>query len=136
MEWSLERLFLPAVVLVLMLVDMLSRWAKRRVQEDRPKADAEAETELVEDEELLPELPEPAPVELLPPVQRPLQLQPLPATELPPPVSRAHRARRRRRQRGRRWLKDPLDARRGIVLMTILGPCPGMQAEAQRTTKA
>jgi hypothetical protein len=124
MEWSLERLFFPAVVLLLMLGDMLIRWAKRKVQEDRPKADVEAETVFVEDEELPPELPEPAPAELLPPVQRPPQPLPLRAAELPPP---APRGRRRRPQRGHRWLKDPLDARRGIVLMTILGPCPGMQ---------
>lgn len=138
MERGLEQLLLPALIVLAALLDLLVRWAKRKVRKDQPEevAHVEAETVLLEHEDAATELPEAAPVEVPPePVAvlvRAPRIQPPPAPRLarqaspsPPPTLPA---RTRRRKRGRGWLKHPLDARHGIVLMTILGPCRGWQA--------
>jgi hypothetical protein len=122
MERGFEQFFIFALVLFAALVDLIVRSVRSKTRRDQ-RADvagveeagvdeelvllAEADTELSEEEPAEPRLPPP----------------PLPSPGSSPPMA----VRPRRRHRARRWLKHPLDARRGIVMMTILGPCRGLQ---------
>lgn len=122
MERGFEQFFVLAAILLAALVDLFVRRLKKKAGKDQP-ADVEEEAVLVEEEAMLveeddsklhaPEMEEPqlAPARL--PSPRP---SPPPAVGMP-----------RRRQRARRWLTHPADARLGIVLMAVLGPCRGLE---------
>ena len=109
-----SELLIALVVILMAALDLLVRWLKGKMQHDQPAGAAgveEADTELLERPPAKPQLPPAAPPP--PPSQPPGS----------PPTARPRRPRP-----ARRWLNDPIDARRGIVLMTILGPCRGLQA--------
>jgi hypothetical protein len=137
-----EELFILAAILFAGLVDLIVRWLRRKAGKDRPAvetgvaevtevtetadvadlADVENALDLFEaDDAELPERGSVAPQVLPPP---PSAATPMPSTPRSPPPP----LRPRRRRRVRRWLRHPLDARSGIVLMAILGPCRGLQA--------
>jgi len=140
MERGFEQLFILAVIIFAGLVDLIVRRLRRKAGKDRPPveagvvevtevadvadlADVEDALDLVEADDA--ELPGRGPVApKLPP--------PPPAAAMPSP-RRSPPLRPRRRQRARRWLTHPLDARSGIVLMAILGPCRGLQAPGSDT---
>ena len=117
-----SELLIVLFVLLLAALDLLARWLRGKTQLDQPAGAAGGEEEVVSAEEADTELPERAPAApRLPPAAPPPPLRPpRPA----PPTT----ARPRRPHRARRWVKDPIDARRGIILMTILGPCRGLEA--------
>jgi hypothetical protein len=123
MERGFEQFFIFAVVLFAALVDLIVRSVRRKTREDQ-RADVAGVEEAGVDEELVlleevdTELSEEEPAEPQPPPP------PLPSPRSSPPMA----VRPRRRHRARRWLKHPIDARRGIVLMAILGTCRGLQA--------
>lgn len=122
MERGFEQFFIFALVLFAALVDLIVRSVRSKTRRDQPAdvagvEEAGVDEELVMLEEADTELPEEEPAEpRLPP-------PPLPSPRFSQPME----VRPRRRHRARRWLKHPLDARRGIVMMTILGPCRGLQ---------
>ncbi|MEX2155201.1 MAG: hypothetical protein WD825_17780 [Gemmatimonadaceae bacterium] len=122
MERGFEQLFVLAAILLAAMVDLFVRWLRGKTRKDQPAGAAGVEEEVVlveeADTELPEELPEQEPVE----PQLPPPPPPAPRPSPPPPV------RTRRRHRARRWLKHPTDARRGIVLMAILGRCRGLEA--------
>jgi hypothetical protein len=136
MERGLEQLFILAVIIFAGLVDLIVRRLRGKAGKDRPPveagvaeltvvadvadlADVEDALDLVEADDA--ELPGRRPVGPKLPPAPPAAAMPSPRRS-PPPL------RPRRRQRARRWLTHPLDARSGIVLMAILGPCRGLQA--------
>jgi hypothetical protein len=140
MERGLEQLFILAAILFAGLVDLIVRWLKAKAGKDRPVvetevaevravteaadvadlADVENALDLFEaDDAELAERESVAPQVLPPP---PAAATPMPSTRPSPPPLRP-----RPRRRVRRWLRHPLDARSGIVLMAILGPCRGLQ---------
>lgn len=112
-----EQLFILAVVVFAALVDLIVRSVRRKTRKDQRADVAGVDEELVFVEGVDSELSEEGPAE------RQLPPPPLPS----PRFSQQMAVRPRRRHRARRWLKHPLDARRGIVMMTILGPCRGLQ---------
>ena len=136
MERGLEQLFILAAIIVAGLFELIARWLRERAGKNRPPVEAGAaeatevadiaeladledaldrvemdDVELPRREAFVPQVPPLPPAALMPSTQRSL-----------PPL------RPRRRRRTRRWLRHPLDARSGIVLMAILGPCRGLQA--------
>jgi hypothetical protein len=126
MERGLEQLIIIVAIILAGVLDLILRWLKGRQRKDQP-VDAGADDEqvvLLEEADIeLPadiQLPEEAMVErrLTPPPP-----PPPPAPAPPPPPLPAIRPRRV----ARRLLPHPLDARRGIVMMTVLGPCRGLQ---------
>jgi len=84
-----------------------------------------------------PPLPETRPVESMPALPPPRKLHPVPALVHPP--ARATTAERRpapvAEPRRRRPYLAPSDVRRGIVIMTILGPCRALEPEAAAETR-
>jgi hypothetical protein len=128
MERGFEQLFIIAAVILAGVFDLLVRWRKSRQRKDAP-ADAsrydqnpvlveeEADSGLPSDIELSGE-------ELVergvpPPLPPPARVPVVSRRPAPPPI--------RPRRVSRRLLVNPLDARRGIVMMTILGPCRGLE---------
>jgi hypothetical protein len=142
MERGFEQLFILAVIIFAGLVELIVRRLRGKAGKDRPPVetgvaevtevadvadlgDVEDALGLVEADDA--ELPGRGPVApQLPPPRPPAATMPSPRRS-PPPL------RPRRRQRARRWLTHPLDARSGIVLMAILGPCRGLQAPGSDT---
>ena len=150
MEGAFEQLIVIAAIILLGVFDRLVRWLKSRQQKDTPVdasrydenpklVEEEADFELPVDGELpsdielsgeelveralsgeeLVERRVPPPLPLPPPVPV-ISRRPAP----PPPIGP--------RRVSRRLLTDPLDARRGIVMMTILGPCRGLEPPSIR----
>jgi hypothetical protein len=144
MERGFEQLFILAVIIFAGLVELIVRRQRGKAGKDRPPveagvaelteatevadvadlADVEDALDLVEADDA--ELPGRGPVAPQLPPPPPAAAKPSPRRS-PPPL------RPRRRQRARRWLTHPLDARSGIVLMAILGPCRGLQAPGSDT---
>ena len=145
MERGFEQLILFAFILLAGVFDLLVRWLKSRRQKDG-RVDAsrydenpvlveeEADFELSDDVELFDRelsgeelierglADEEVAERRVPPPVPPLPV-PVPVVTrrpAPPEPSRPRRV-------SRRLLTGPLDARRGIVLMTILGPCRGLE---------
>lgn len=134
MERGFEQLIVMAAIILAGVFDLLVRWLKSRQRKDAP-VDAGRSDEnpvLVEEEA---DFGLPAEVELLSDVELsgeelverrgppPLPPPPVPVVSrrpAPPPPSRPRRV-------SRRLLAGPLDARRGIVMMTILGPCRALE---------
>ena len=101
--------------------------AQQRLEEERAEQQQTEQRRLEQraERQRLERKPEPVPAELPPPPIRAPALEEIvvrrPAREAaPPPPSR-------RRARARRWVTGPSSARQGIVLMTILGPCRGLE---------
>jgi hypothetical protein len=142
-----DQLVLIALVLAAALVDLFVRWARRKMQppgqgpaeprEEEPPPELEwfedeaaaAERELREAERAAQqraarqrELQQRA---VEPPVQ-PARAPALEEVMVRRPAVPATVA-KRRRARARRWIAGPSSARRGIVLMTVLGPCRGLE---------
>ena len=115
MERGFEQFFVLAAILLAAVVNLLVR-GRRKTREDQPADVAGVEEEVVLVEEPNTELLEQGPVE---PQLPPAAAVPLPSPRPSPPTPARPR---------RRWLKHPSDARRGIILMVILGPCRGLQA--------
>lgn len=123
MERGFEQLILIVVILLAAVFDFVVRWLRRRQGKDESVGAGPADEQplLLEEHEIeLPEapaverglpLPPPAPAEVPVVFRRPL----------PPPAIKPPRV-------ARRLLRQPLDARRGIVMMAVLGPCRGLQA--------
>ena len=128
MELRFEPLFVVGAILVAAMFDLLVRWLTGKTAKARPP---EVDTALMfvqeDDTDMLEDgLGEPheAPVSPPPASLSPASSSPhVPLSRSLPPAPGL----RRRRQRGRRWLEHPTDARRGIVLMAVLGPCPGLE---------
>ncbi|MEX2111224.1 MAG: hypothetical protein WD802_11500 [Gemmatimonadaceae bacterium] len=128
MERGLEQLIIIVAIILAGVLDLILRWLKGRQRRDEP-VDAGADDEhvvLLEEADIeLPadfQLPEEAMVEgrLTPPPPPPAPEPVISRRPPPPPAIRPRRV-------ARRLLPHPLDARRGIVMMTVLGPCRGLQ---------
>lgn len=131
-ERGFEQLFLFVAILIAALVDLSVRWLRRKQGSTLPPE--------VEDDVLMDEQDEGGWVEV-----REIKPQPLPA---PPPISGTPasaafkslppRTPKERSQREpiRHWLKHSSQARRGIILMEILGPCRGLERPPERGTYA
>ena len=128
MERGLELLFFVAVMLLAGLLDAVVRWLKGRAERDRPPA-VDGEPVVVEDDDrglverpwVEPELlPAPPAAARFSPASTQPEAPPPRPPRLPPPPGR-------RRRRGGRWLRHAAEARRGMVLMAILGPCRGLE---------
>lgn len=153
----MEQLIVVLMVLAFSVGDIVVRWLKKRAEgnpppgmprpRDEPVAmEEEADEEpdwfevlrqqqeeerepmiLFPREEAPPPPPAPKPVE-----EAPRRLVPVESTEparglvsgarrtMPRPVTR-------RAVPVREWLRSPSDARKGIVLMNVLGPCKGLE---------
>jgi len=105
MDRGFEQLVILVAIIVAGIADLIVRWMRRKAGKDQPPVVADVPVE--------PQLPPP---------------EPAPVSVSFPPRSPSLPVRRRRRHRAHRWLTHPLDARSGIVLMAILGPCRGLQA--------
>ena len=125
MERGLDQLLLFALILIAGIFDLLIRWARRK---RGTPSEAEDEGELVVVESDSGEYLEVRPIE--PPPSRPV-LRPSPKPSKPAPVKSERpvpkRAQRAPRERHHQWLRNRSDARRGIVLMEVLGPCQGLR---------
>ena len=138
-DLSFEQLFILAVLLVAGLVNLVRDWLRARGRTALPRdrdQDVAIEEELDLSEVLWPErtaeLPperEPARMPVLPPSPRPMPLVVAPVSPLRPPVRSVQRRRLHRRI-------DPREARRGVVLMTILGPCRGMEPPSRNPSRS
>jgi hypothetical protein len=156
MERGYEQLIFFAVILLAALVDWVVRWLKSKGQSPLPPdamepADQEDDDPWAEQYDLEPEVVQPAPLPPAEPARRPAAAAPRPQwsdvvrTELPrvaapaaqriaypaPPAVRFGATDRPRlprpTPRSARWVRDPAAARRGIVMMEILGPCRGLE---------
>lgn len=136
MEVRLEQLVILALVVVVTLADLFLRWVRRKAGTDGRGDSADIEGELVFDEEADGEVrgpvwraPEIRPAQALPPTPSPRQPPPAPIRFSPvmQPVTPGPS----RRGGARRWLRDSGEAKRGIVLMAVLGPCRGMEASGR-----
>lgn len=111
MERGFEQFFVLVAIIIAGVADLIVRWIRRKAGKDQPPVVAD-----VSDVADAAEAPGPAEEDYTPvSVSFPQRSPPL-------------TVRRRRRHRAHRWLTHPLDARSGIVLMAILGPCRGLQA--------
>jgi hypothetical protein len=144
---GIEQYFIVFVVIFVALADLVLQWIKRRAGSGAPPArqpDVVLMEEAEEDEEesLLQRMERMAREQARRREEALRQLQELavpaakrPAPPAPAPVPVPPRATARpaaRRARGHRWLRDRNDVRRGIVLMEVLGPCPGLGGERTR----
>ena len=138
MEFNFEQLYVVLLIILFSLADLFMRWVRRKYRQATPE---EVEQEAVPIEQQAPSIEEEAAsiegmssieegvasIEVEEPARtRPLPTRPPVATPPPPAPSPSPRARRTGAGRGTRWLA-PGDARRGIVLMTVLGPCRGLE---------
>lgn len=131
MERGFEQIFVLVAIVLAALFDLLVRWLKKKAGKDRPADVTDVDEELVLVEDANKEFPEQWPEEPQvpsPPAPAPAPAPPEPVPVLSPRPSPPTAVRPRRRHRARRWLKHPSDARRGIVLMAVLGPCRGLEA--------
>jgi hypothetical protein len=127
MERDFGQLILVAVFILAGLFDLFVRGRKGRARRDAPPQDDE-ELPFVEEDDT--GLEEPGRIEPRPPLAAPERDAPparAPARAPEPPRPPQPRDRPHRR-RGRHWPMDRTDARRGIVLMTVLGPPRGLEA--------
>jgi type IV secretory pathway VirB10-like protein len=139
MERGLEQLFILAVIIFAGLVELIVRRQRGKAGKDRPPVEAGvAEVTEVADVADLADVEDA--LDLVEADDAELSGRGPVAPQLPPPPAAMPSPRRsppplrpRRRQRVRRWLTHPLDARSGIVLMAILGPCRGLQAPGSDT---
>ena len=125
------QLLIFGAILLAVLLDLLARRGKRTRERAGPAEVAEMPTlgEADEEEEesewlepgpvelRFPPRPPPPPAALMAPTSAPPPLPPRP----PHPPPGIHR-----RRRLARWRWHLADARRGIVLMAVLGPCRGL----------
>lgn len=115
-EQLLPLLFAAVVFLLSMLVERLKARQRQPPQEARsplPPVPPRVPTPLP------PRVPTPLPPRVMP---SPVSLEESPRTTVPPvPPARAPRS------RPQRSLGDRHDIRRGIVLMTLLGPCRALE---------
>jgi hypothetical protein len=104
------QLFMLGGMALVLLINFVTRLLKRRTQGESPRTRESEVSEM------------PRPTRRLPPVVAPRQFAAVPVvTPLPPTMPRMARAR----------VRAPLGGlqavRRGIVLMTILGPCRALE---------
>ena len=145
MEGRFEQLIVIVVVIAFSLFDLLLRWAKRRAKQRQAGMPAEDGGELAFEEEVEDfETPGEVALEREEPWAAGAPSPPLP-TETPPSAEKvpARMAPSRapvgslvplpylvqRPCRRKRWALAPGDARRGIVLMTVLGPCRAQEMD-------
>ena len=135
-DLNFEQLFILAMVLLAGLLNFVLNWMRHRGRTAQPQARHE---DLAVDEEEIdlgdamrrepaaasPRVPDaarvPMPVTLPAPATRPTDLRPQVVILPPRPQAGSPDGRRLRRR------IDPSEARRGVVLMTILGPCRGVE---------
>ena len=147
-DLNFEQLFILAALLLAGLVNLVLDWLRNRGRTAQPQHRDEdlAEDLAVEEEELDPaeamqreraaEVPPglyPARVPVPPPPRAPSGQGATPSVvpRVSPPRSPARSPRGQRRHRR----IDPREARRGVVLMTILGPCRGVEPPAGNATR-
>ena len=130
MERGIEQLFILALIVLATLIDLFARWLRRKQGKDQP-AQVDEEPVFVEADDRERRARTRVEPELPPMMQPSVRASIVPS----PPAQRSTQPRTmvrpRRRDRARRWLTHPVDARRGIVLMAILGPCRGVDAPYQ-----
>lgn len=158
MDRGLEQFIFAALILLAGLLDWVVRSLKNRSspRAGQPTAKPDPAEPFPEDEEepwseprdidwepsseQIPERPAaPAPAPSVPPrvevftVPQSAEVFTVPQSVPRPAIVRspatAVPARRRRRNR---WVNDALDARRGLVLLEILGPCKGLESPRRR----
>ena len=138
-DLSFEQLFILAVLLVAGLVNLVLDWLRARgrtAQPQHPEQNVAIEEEELDLSEVFwPERTAEMPAEREParvPVPPPRPLPPVVAPASPPraPVKPPRAPSRPTQRRRLRHRMDPHEARRGVVLMTILGPCRGMEPPA------
>jgi hypothetical protein len=125
MEPRFEQLFILALFVGLALLDMLLRWARRKARpEEQELEEGEDERLLVAELETRRRGPAWTDHEVVavpaPPRPRPSTVHVLPSRKSATPGPR-------RCGRTRHWLNNPNTARHGMILMTVLGPCRGME---------
>lgn len=139
-DLSFEQLFILAALLVAGLVNLMLDWFRSRgrmAQPRQPDRDVAVEEEEEHDlaetlwregtADLPPEVNVPrAPAKPPPPVASGRGAMP----SVVPRIPGSHLAPRSGQGRHLRRRIDPREARRGVVLMTILGPCRGMEPPA------
>jgi hypothetical protein len=116
---TLETLFFVLLVAFVVLANVILPWLRRRLEAGMPREREPQAPEATRRAKVLP--PRPAPAPGRPPApSRPREgpiRAPLPAVA--PPAAKRREA---------RWPVASLrDARRGIVLMTLLGPCRAVE---------
>ena len=132
-DGNFEQLIILAVVALAWLVNFVLDLVRSRGR-PAPPQDREADLTLEEQEIALPEVLReraseaalPAPEARSAEPRRPIVVVPAAPSARPPVAARRPAARLPERGRVRRRI-DPVEARRGIVLMTILGPCRGVE---------
>lgn len=144
----MEQLIIVLMILVFTGGDMLVRWLKKRSEQSAPAGERREEpVDVLEDElEWEPERWEPvqeraeasrweavqeaaaAPEPLRIPIEslEPARGVPL-ARARRPAALRSHAPGRAGGVPIREWLRNSEDAKRGIVLMSVLGPCKGLE---------
>jgi hypothetical protein len=129
MDRGYEQLFLFVAILIAALIDLSVRWLRRKQGppqgpeiEDEILIDERDEGEWLEVREIKPQpVPAPPPPTISTPTSGALQ-------SLKPRAPKV----RPRREPIRHWLTHPSQARRGIILMEILGPCRGLERPPER----
>jgi hypothetical protein len=139
-DLNFEQLFILAMVLLAALVNFVLDWMRNRGRTAQPQdhdedlAVEEEEIDLAEamrrergaESRRSPELARvPVPVTLPASAQRATPSVPPRVPPQRPPAGSPERRRMRRRI-------DPSEARRGVVLMIILGPCRGVEPRRER----
>lgn len=158
MDRGLEQFIFAALILLAGLLDWVVRSLKNRSspQQGQPTAQRDPAEPFPEDEEhrwsephdidwepspeQIPEPPAaPAPAPSLPPrvevltVPQSVEVFTVPQSARPPATVRSSAiAVPTRRKRRNRWVNDAIDARRGLVLLEILGPCKGLESPRRR----
>ena len=137
----MEQLIFVAIFLLAGLGDLLIRWLRKKEGGRDPKS--RDELVILEDAEAVPDEEEevwfeprpmerpPEPVKAEPPLIRALSLEEIAARHVAVPAVQSRAVRTAplpaRRARPRRWIAGPVSARQGIVAMTILGRCRGLE---------
>jgi hypothetical protein len=109
-----EQILFLALFLLVVLVNLVARWLRGR-GERRPRVEAERPREIREGPRRVP----PRPAVPTPEISRAPAPVAAPAPAPPAPVRRPPRFR----------LGGVADVRRGIMLMTVLGPCRALEPE-------
>ena len=131
----MEQLIIVLMILVFTGGDMLVRWLKKRSAQSAPAGERREEpVGVLEDElEWEPERWEPEVATATPePLRIPIEsLEPARGVPLArarrPAALRTHAPGRAGGVPIREWLRNSEDAKRGIVLMSVLGPCKGLE---------
>jgi hypothetical protein len=125
---SVEQLIFIAVFVLVALFNLIRQARRQR----RPEGETADGPPPVEEERA----PPPRRVVIAPPVPRPAgapQVRFTGREYRPAAVARPAPARAARRGPGRRLFSHRGDARRGIVLITVLGPCRGLESPSAAT---